>query len=186
MSNLNRELKGKHSVVIVGEEFVEKRIKKEFYSNFLREKLALQRLKKYDFVPKLISYDEKNLSIKMEKVQGINLLTIIKLYKNNRLGKELILYIFKNLFKICFFLDVEGVYKDEWNRPFKHIIITEKNIKVIDFDRSLFNTSRKNVLQFLSFVFGFWNFFGQKGNFRHLYDFCVFYGNQIERYQKFR
>ncbi|MCX7758007.1 MAG: hypothetical protein N2169_00100 [bacterium] len=185
MLNSKDKFKGKHSIVIISNSYAEKKIKKEFYSNFLREEIALRKLQNYHFVPKLLGSDHNFLTIKMEKIEGVNLLTIIKLYKKNRLSKEFILSIFKIIFKICFIMDLEKIYKDEWNRPFKHIIFTRESIKIIDFDRSVFNTNKKNTLQFISFIFGFWKFFNKGEFFTCLYEFSIFYEKQIEKYQSF-
>ncbi|MCS7243256.1 MAG: hypothetical protein RMJ36_00760 [Candidatus Calescibacterium sp.] len=185
MSNSKNKFEGKHSIVIISTSYAEKKIKKEFYSNFLKEEMALRKLQNYHFIPKLLGSDHNFLTIKMEKIEGVNLLTIIKLYRKRKISEDLILSIFKIIFKICFVMDLEKIYKDEWNRPFKHVIFAKESIKIIDFDRSVFNTSKKNTLQFLSFVFGFWKMFNTRQFFTYLYEFSIFYEKQIEKYQSF-
>ncbi|MFN4246040.1 MAG: hypothetical protein ACK4F9_07875, partial [Brevinematia bacterium] len=133
-------------------------LKPEFYSNFIREVRALRKLQKYDFIPKLMNYNEKELSIEMERVEGMDLYTFLREFNKSSSLKEIKIWkIFQIIFRICFILDLEGVYKDEWNRPFKHVIFTDKGVKIIDFDRAVFYSSKRNLTQFMSFVFNFCN-----------------------------
>ena len=171
--------KGKHSEVIIYPDFVIKKFKGYLYSNFLKEKTALNKLKKYNFVPQIIESIEKELIIKMEKVEGIELRIIIK----NSNDTKFLLNIFKIIFKICFILDIEGIYKDEWNRPFKHVIINNKTIKIIDFDRCLICSEKKNLPQFLSFVFNFFNLY--KDYKQTLIEYIQFLEKQISVYKNF-
>lgn len=171
--------KGRHSEVVIYSDFVIKKFKAYLYSNFLKEKTALNKLKKYNFVPQIIESIEKELIIKMEKVEGIELRKIIK----NSNDKKFLLNIFKIIFKICFILDIEGIYKDEWNRPFKHVIINNKTIKIIDFDRCLICSEKKNLPQFLSFVFNFFNLY--KDYKQTLIEYIQFLEKQISAYKTF-
>lgn len=171
--------KGRHSEVVIYSDFVIKKFKAYLYSNFLKEKTALNKLKKYNFVPQIIESIEKELIIKMEKVEGIELRIIIK----NSNDKKFLLNIFKIIFKICFILDIEGIYKDEWNRPFKHVIINNKTIKIIDFDRCLICSEKKNLPQFLSFVFNFFNLY--KDYKQTLIEYIQFLEKQISVYKNF-
>lgn len=171
--------KGRHSEVVIYSDFVIKKFKAYLYSNFLKEKTALNKLKKYNFVPQIIESIEKELIIKMEKVEGIELRKIIK----NSNDKKFLLNIFKIIFKICFILDIEGIYKDEWNRPFKHVIINNKTIKIIDFDRCLICSEKKNLPQFLSFVFNFFNLY--KDYKQTLIEYIQFLEKQISVYKNF-
>ncbi len=174
-------IKGKHSVVIIESNFVEKVfLSRELYSNFLRELNSLIVLQKYDFVPRLINYDNEKLSIRMEKIQGISLKQIINFYNCNQVSKDYISEIFKQVFEICQILDNEKIYKDEWNRPFKHVIIIDKKVKVIDFDRAVFFSNKKNFTQFASFVFNFWRVKGELGGkLEDFVDFCSKYQQGI-------
>jgi len=171
--------KGRHSEVVIYSDFVIKKFKAYLYSNFLKEKTALNKLKKYNFVPQIIESIEKELIIKMEKVEGIELRIIIK----NSNDTKFLLNIFKIIFKICFILDIEGIYKDEWNRPFKHVIINDKTIKIIDFDRCLICSEKKNLPQFLSFVFNFFNLY--KDYKQTLIEYIQFLEKQISAYKTF-
>lgn len=171
--------KGRHSEVVIYSDFVIKKFKAYLYSNFLKEKTALNKLKKYNFVPQIIESIEKELIIKMEKVEGIELRIIIK----NSNDTKFLLNIFKIIFKICFILDIEGIYKDEWNRPFKHVIINNKTIKIIDFDRCLICSEKKNLPQFLSFVFNFFNLY--KDYKQTLIEYIQFLEKQISAYKTF-
>ncbi|MFN4219707.1 MAG: hypothetical protein ACK4GJ_02150 [bacterium] len=151
---------GRHSKVIHYRNSVKKIfLSSQFHSNFIKEVRALKKLQKYDFVPKLIKYDEKELSVEMEKVEGMDLYSFLREF--NKLSSESkttkIWKTFQIILRICFILDLEGIYKDEWNRPFKHVIFTDKCVKIIDFDRSLFYSSKRNLTQFLSFVLNFFN-----------------------------
>lgn len=173
MKNISR---GKHSIVVINERTVEKKFGASFYSNFLKEIKALSILQKYPFIPKIISFSERDLTIIIERVEGINLVSVLK----KKPSRDFILKIFKVILKICFLLDIEGVYKDEWNRPFKHVILSDY-IKIIDFDRSVFFTNRKNSLQFLSFVL---NYFGLDKGSRN-FAFVGIWNRHIEKYRNF-
>ncbi len=174
------EFRGKHSVLYFVNSnnfftgfyaFLEnknnmKLIKKQFIShdlraNFYKEIFSLQKLNKYSFVPKLIYYDLSNLYFIMEYIDGINLKNLLKIFdilNDDKIKKKMLNRIYKILVKVCIILDLEGIFKDEWNRPFKHVIFKiEENkilgIYIIDFDRANFNKDLKNLPQFLTFAF---------------------------------
>jgi len=172
---------GKHSKVLVFEDRVRKIYKKVFFSNFIKELEALKKLKNFSFIPRIFSYNEKELYIEIERVEGISFISLLKKYRKNLLSKEIILKIFKLLFKICFLMDIEGVYKDEWNRPFKHVIFYDRGVKIIDFDRSSFYSQKMNISQFLSFCF---NFFNVESSGYFVKRLSLFYSNQISFYRK--
>ncbi len=143
-----------------------KLIKKQFISydlraNFYKEIFSLQKLNKYPFVPKLIYYDLSNLYFIMEYINGVNLKNLLKIFgilNDYKIKKKILNKIYKILIKVCIILDLEGIFKDEWNRPFKHVIFKIKENKIlgvyiIDFDRANFNKDLKNLPQFLTFVF---------------------------------
>lgn len=174
------EFKGKHSIssFIQSDSYFlniysffkvddnKKLIKKQFISyelraNFYKEIFSLQKLAKYPFVPKLFYYDLDKLYFIMEYIDGINLKNLLKIVNyvsNDKLKKKLLINIYKVLIKICIILDIEGIFKDEWNRPFKHVIFKIRenkicSIYIIDFDRANFNNGLKNLPQFLTFAF---------------------------------
>jgi HemK-related putative methylase len=68
--------------------------------------------------------------------------------KNN---KAKIQKVFKDILKQCHTLDKLKVNKEEMHHPLKHIII-DKNIVMIDFERTHKSKSPKNVTQFLQFI----------------------------------
>jgi len=173
---------GRHSKVLIFEKKVKKIYKKELYSNFLKEIEALQKLKNFSFIPKLYNYDKNELFIEIEKAEGKTLLEIIKLYKKGIIKKDTIIKILKIILKICFIMDIESVYKDEWTRPFKHVIICKENIKIIDFDRCQFYSQKKNINQFLSFYFNFFKISNDKKIIKKQSEFFNF---QIDFYKNF-
>lgn len=208
------EFKGKHSVLffIQSNSFLlnfykslenkvndkddnKKLIKKQFISydlraNFYKEIFSLQKLSKYPFVPKLIYYDLNKLYFIMEYIDGINLKNLLKILNyivNDKLKKKLLIKIYKVLIKICIILDIEGIFKDEWNRPFKHVIFKIKENKIygiyiIDFDRANFSKDLKNLPQFLTFAF---NNLGFMKYFYLLKKYNLYYRKIFSRYLNF-
>lgn len=184
--NEKKYIKGKHSIVIHGKKWVKKIFaNRGLQANFLKEVKALNVLKKYKFVPKIISYDEKKLVIKMEKIEGENFQNILKKIEKlpQRIKEKIIWEIFEIIFRICFILDLEGIYKDEWNRPFKHIVFTKDYVKIIDFDRTVFFSNKSNLTQFVSFVINFFGGFKDDEEKKVFIEFCKFYKECLNFYK---
>ena len=195
--------KGKHSIVSIFKEgdlvLVKKQfLSSEFKANFFKELLAYKKLSYYSFIPRLFSYNENEFFLILEYIEGINLKDLIKKIKiTNHINKEdkrkvffnLMLKIYKVLIKICIVLDIEGVFKDEWNRPFKHVIFKFNEnrdlvgIYIIDFDRSVLNKNLKNLPQFLTFIF---NNLGFNNYFYLLRDIIKYYREVFGNYLSFK
>jgi len=177
-------------------EIPDKLVKKQFLNrdlkaNFHKEVMALAKLDKYSFIPKIIYYNSEKLSIIMEYIEGINLkefIDYLQSFKNKLIVKRILMKVYKILIKICIILDIEGIFKDEWNRPFKHVILNIKNneifkIYIIDFDRANFNKELRNLPQFLTFVF---NNLGFSQYFYLIKEIAYFYRKIFKKYQNFR
>jgi len=139
---------GKHSIVLEGKIKNKKviiKIGKE--EHIKKETFFLKKLKKEKFLGHLI-FSSKEFVIK-EKVEG----TIIKEFLENCKNKNKILKILENTLNVCFKLDKLKINKFEMTNPYKHIFI-QKNleIKMIDFERSIFSTHPKNTTQFLQYI----------------------------------
>lgn len=184
-------LRGKHSIIYFEPNNLIKKqfLSKDLRSNFYKEIIALQKLSKYSFVPKLIYYDFNEIYIIMEYVYGISLKEFLKkINLVNKSKKKILIKIYKILMKICILLDIEGVFKDEWLRPFKHVILNLRcnqllGIYIIDFDRSSFNKELKNFPQFLNFIF---NNLGFREYFYLIKDISNYYVNFFYKYLVFK
>ena len=173
----------------------QKLIKKQFLtkdlkSNFYKEVIALSKLSKYSFIPKIIYYNPEKLFIIMEYIEGINLKNFIdylQSFRNKLIVKKILIKTYKILIKICIILDIEGIFKDEWNRPFKHVILKMNNnqilgIYIIDFDRANFNKELGNLPQFLTFAFSNLEF---KQYFYLIKEIIYFYRKIFKKYLRF-
>jgi len=58
----------------------------------------------------------------------------------------------KKVFEQCFQLDLLHVNKQEMTRPYKHVIVKDKRIALIDFERARKVEEAHNVTQFCQFV----------------------------------
>jgi predicted Ser/Thr protein kinase len=174
----------------------QKLIKKQFLtkdlkSNFYKEVISLSKLSKYSFIPKIIYHNPEKLFIIMEYIEGINLKNFIdylQSFRNKLIVKKILIKTYKILIKICIILDLEGIFKDEWNRPFKHVILKMNNnqilgIYIIDFDRANFNKELRNLPQFLTFAF---NNLGFKQYFYLIKEIIYFYRKIFKKYLSFR
>ncbi|MGC8734487.1 MAG: hypothetical protein ACP5RD_05560 [bacterium] len=182
---------------LLSRKFIKKQfLSKDLRANFYKEIFALQKLSKYSFIPKLIYYNLDELYVIMEYIEGISLKEFFKKINSvnkdknsvNKDKKKVLIRIYKILMKICILLDIEGVFKDEWLRPFKHVILNLKNdqvlgIYIIDFDRSNFNKELKNFPQFINFVF---NNLGFREYFYLAKDISCYYFKVFSKYLDFK
>lgn len=136
--------KGKHSVVEIFEDFVIKKFDKELKYNFYKEVYFLKGLDKFGFVPKIIKYDPKNLSIYMEKIDGIRIWDFIK-NEDPKKVKEIL----RKILDICYFLDKNGIEKTEMRNPYKHILIKYPKVYFIDWERSYEKENPRNLSKFI-------------------------------------
>jgi predicted Ser/Thr protein kinase len=185
--NCNNFFERKISQKLIKKQFLTKDLK----SNFYKEVISLYKLSKYLFIPKIIYYNPEKLFIIMEYIEGINLKNFIdylQSFRNKLIVKKILIKTYKILIKICIILDLEGIFKDEWNRPFKHVILKMNNnqilgIYIIDFDRANFNKELRNLPQFLTFVF---NNLGFKQYFYLIKEIIYFYRKIFKKYLSFR
>lgn len=137
---------GWHSEIFLTENnTVIKKFKKELRKNYEKEKEILLRLKDYDFVPKLIRYNDETLEIEMEYIDCKNFLEVLK-------EKEVIKNILLKILDICYILDKMKIEKEEMHRPYKHIFICNDRIVLIDWERAREKENPSNVTQFIQFL----------------------------------
>ena len=134
-------------IFLTGKGTVIKKFKKGLEKNFEKEIYFLSKLKNFDFVPKLISYNKENLEIEMEYIDGITFEDFIKIADKNDIKKVII-----KIIEICFTLDKIHIQKEEMHRPLKHIIIKDNRIVLIDWERAKETNKPKNLTQFFQFL----------------------------------
>lgn len=61
--------------------------------------------------------------------------------------------IFIKVLTQCFILDQLGINKEEMHNPYKHILIQNGKVTMIDFERCRWTEKPKNVTQFFQFLF---------------------------------
>ncbi|MBS3157535.1 hypothetical protein J4442_05195 [Candidatus Woesearchaeota archaeon] len=103
----------------------------------------LKKLSKLNFIPKLISSDNKRIIY--EFIEG----ETIDKYLENSKNPILIL---KQILKQCYELDKLKINKKELTNPYKHILIKNKKSKMIDFERCYETDNPKNVTQFCEYL----------------------------------
>ncbi len=131
--------KGKRSRVYVGIY----RGKKVVVKKSKRAKIEAKWLKilnKYKIGPKFVSVGRDELIY--EFVEGVRILD----YKGD------IKIIIKKVLDKCRKLDKLKINKKEMANPYKHILIKNKQVKMIDFERCHYTDKPKNVTQFCQFI----------------------------------
>lgn len=103
----------------------------------------LKILNQHNIGPKLIKL-EKN-ALFMEFIKG----TQLTKYKCN--NKELKILL-KDLLEQCFILDQLKVNKLEMHHPIKHVLVRNKKIILIDFERCKLTKNPKNITQVCQFI----------------------------------
>ncbi len=121
-----------------------KKFKENLRLNYEKEKCFLLKLKDFDFTPKIIDFDDKEMKIEMEYIKGKTLKEIIK---EGKLTVDLI----KDILEICYTLDKLKINKGEMNRPLEHIIVSNR-IVFIDWERAKEIRKPSNVTDFLQFL----------------------------------
>lgn len=148
VENLENFSLGKHSKILQGD-FKDKKvivkIGKEQHLD--KEGRFLEKLQGESFVSKLLF--KGNNYVIYEKVEGLS----IKHFLDSKPDITKIKLVFNECIKICRRLDELGFNKFEMNNPYKHIFISQNNdVKMIDFERSLYNENPKNLTQFLQYI----------------------------------
>ncbi|BFI73026.1 hypothetical protein YN1_0130 [Nanoarchaeota archaeon] len=135
---------GWHSEIFLTENnTIIKKFKDNLVKNYEKEKYFLTILKDYGFVPKIINYNDNKLEIEMEYINGKSFEELAK--------DEKIKYIEKIL-DILFLLDKLKIQKEEMQRPYKHIIIKDDKIYLIDWERSKIKNNPSNLTQFIQYL----------------------------------
>ena len=135
---------GWHSEIFLTEKgTIIKKFKDKLYKNYEKEKYFLGFLGNYGFVPRMISYDDKNLEIEMEYIDG-------KKFEDLDL-EEKIKYLDK-IMDILFLLDRLKIEKEEMRRPYQHIIIKDNKIYLIDWERARLKKNPSNLTQFIQYL----------------------------------
>ena len=135
---------GWHSEIFLTENgTIIKKFRDKLYKNYEKEKYFLNLLNNYGFVPKIISYNDKNLEIEMEYING-------KKYEDLDI-EEKKKYL-DNILDILFLLDRLKIEKEEMKRPYQHIIITDNKIYLIDWERARLKNNPSNLTQFIQYL----------------------------------
>jgi len=120
-----------------------KKFKKGLEKNYEKEKEILLELKDYDFVPKIISWNDEEKWIEMEYIEG-------KLFRY--WDKEELLKNLEKILDICYLLDKKGIKKEEFHRPFKHIALVGDRIVLFDWERAKKTNKSNNLNQFIQYL----------------------------------
>jgi len=100
----------------------------------------LKILNKYKIGPKFVSVSKDKLIY--EFIDGERILDF----------KGDIKIIIKKVLDKCRVLDKLKINKKEMQNPYKHILIKNKKVKMIDFERCYYSDKPKNVTQFCQFI----------------------------------
>lgn len=121
--------------------------RKDIKGNLKIEYQILKNLSDLDFVPKVIDYYNKNSEFfTYQFIEGEHLEDYLEKINSK---SELIWFIrtaIKNIYK----LDKKGIWKKEFNHPYKNIIVSD-DVYFIDFERAT-HSKKRNLNQFLSFL----------------------------------
>lgn len=66
--------------------------------------------------------------------------------------KKKIKNVLREIFRQCHEMDAMGIDKEEMHRPYKHILIKNNKVTLLDFERTRKSKKPKNVTQFLQFI----------------------------------
>lgn len=139
---------GWHSEIFLTEKgTIIKRFKQGLIKNFHKECYFLRKLQDYDFVPRLLGCYPESLEVEMEYIRGVTFGELIK--SGDILCTRSVIF---KILDILYLLDINGIQKEELNRPHKHIIISGDRIVLIDWERAKETDRPSNVTQFLSFL----------------------------------
>lgn len=141
--------RGRHAVILKNEENILK-IEKDIpaASGAINDEARwLKRLKKYEWVPKLVEYNKELRYVKYRFVNG----DFLPEFAENKNVEKLAEVVKKSL-KICRELDKIGINKKEMHQPKKHIIIDYPKVTFIDWERCYETEKPQNVTQFMMYV----------------------------------
>ncbi len=153
MTSLKFLAKGKRSYVYSGMfkgkkcAFKTQREDSDAQGTIKREFQVLKLLNKHGIGPKVYGFKEGMLI--MELIEGQRILDFLEAAPRDRILKvldETLAQLRK--------LDVLGLEKGELVNPYKHILVTKKGVKLIDFERCVHRQEPKNITQFVTFLTG--------------------------------
>ncbi len=139
--------KGKRSLIYKEDNVIIKieREDSKAVNRIQNEALWLKKLNNYNIGPKFIKLENNKLY--MEYIQGILILD----YTKDITKKEKIMLL-TDLLNQCRILDTLKVDKLEMHHPIKHVIIRNKKVILIDYERCKFTEKPKNVTQVCQFI----------------------------------
>ena len=153
MTSLKFLARGKRSYVYSGMfkdkkcAFKIKRQDSDAQGTIEREFQVLKQLNKQGIGPRV--YGFKDGMLIMELIEGERILDFLGAAPRDR-----ILHVLEEILSQLRKLDALGLEKGELVNPYKHIIITKKGVKLIDFERCVHRLQPKNITQFVTFLTG--------------------------------
>jgi len=132
-----------------------------FTANYKNKKIAIKVKRKDSFAMNTINHESKILQLVNKHGIGPKFLFntskflvyefVEGEYLKNLFSSKDIRLLCKKVLEQCFILDLLKVSKQEMTRPFKHVIVKNSKVTLIDFERSRRNFSH-NVSQFCTFI----------------------------------
>lgn len=146
VKNIRKFSRGHRSIVYIGKyKGKEVAIKVGSEKVISNEVKWLKILKKYRIGPKLF-FSDKEFFV-YEFVDGIRFVDYIKKASKKDVKKAV-----KNILRKMRLMDKLKIEKKEMHHPIKHILIRNKEVKMIDFERCRKTDKPKNVTQFCQFL----------------------------------
>lgn len=137
-----------YTFTLNGEKYAVKTPQEEkLIPTFQKEARILEYLKScgVSFVPQLVFAGEDYFIYRF--IEGEPFKKIQK-----QLTPEKFRYFLRKLLVAAYLLDKLGVFKNEFQRPFTNVLIKDKNLYLIDFERGQLNKYWKNVPQYLQYL----------------------------------
>ena len=134
-------MRGRHSKVLLAGGLAIKVFKKGFLANAKKEWQFLKLLKKHRIAPKPVARIGR--IVVMERVKGTEIC---------RLDDAGLLEHLADFLEPLILLDRLGIKKEECHRPDRHFLLTERGVRLIDFERAHFSKRPGNTTQFLAYL----------------------------------
>ncbi len=135
--------KGKRSVVYLLDDRDVAKIERDDISaeNVVRREFYfLNKLSDYDCFPKIMKYYPDLRFLTMSYIKGVGL------------GDVDDYEVFIKTLSICRILDKKGINQSEMNNPYKHVIVSDEKVGMIDFEKSVESNKVHNVTQFVNYI----------------------------------
>ena len=113
----------------------------------------LQLLNRHSIGPQFLGVTETG--VLMEYVDGVPILDYA-----TTASREDLIHVLVDLLYQCRTLDQLGVTKEEMHRPLKHVLVRDRKVVMIDFERCRRMEKPKNVTQVCQFISKYWDFPG--------------------------